>query len=229
MRRFVIGCLVIIGMLIIVALPVLAGSLTFTGTLSLSDPIYVNGRPDDADCADQIDDLLPNKYHYQTRLITVSATGTYTYTDLRSSAGTIDIEVAIYNGTAFDPNNPRTNCISSMDDSNLINLEAGKTYLIAITSWDMPNVGDYAFQLSGLGDVTQVVPAEGCNVSAPANSVLRTLPADTPAYFEPDASKGTHFNIPAGTWYTYGTSGDFTHLWVTCGANPVWVATSALN
>lgn len=227
LKRLLFGSGAVLALLLVAALPVLAGSRTFTGTLLESDPIYANGRPDDADCKDQIDDLLPLKYRYQTRLIEVTASGTYAYVDLRG-VNNFDIEVAVYNGTAFDPNNPRNNCITSLDDNESVTLEAGKVYLIAITSYDVPITGDYSFSLEGPGDVNEVVPAV-CDRGAPEGSVLRTLTADTPAYFEPDLSKGTDFTIPPGTWYTFGTSGDFTHLWVTCGANPVWVPTSALS
>lgn len=68
-----------------------------------------------------------------------------------------------------------------------------------------------------------------CDIGAPAGSVLSTLPHSTPAYSAADAGSPAGFNIPAGTWFTYETSGDFTHLFVTCGANPVWVLTSALQ
>ncbi|MBL8145092.1 MAG: hypothetical protein JNL34_01790 [Anaerolineae bacterium] len=71
--------------------------------------------------------------------------------------------------------------------------------------------------------------ATSCDIGAPAGSVLSTLNHDTPAYYAADPGTATGFNIPAGHWFTYEVSGDFTHLWVTCGANPVWVATSALN
>lgn len=231
MNRRHFGLITLVGLLALLAIPVLAGTLSLTGTLLLSDPIYVNGRPDDADCSGQIDDLLPDKYHYQTRIIQVTVTGAYDFADLRfGDASLIDIEVAFYNGTAFDPNNPRTNCFTSQDDSGTVNLEAGKLYLIAITSWDMPNAGKYGFSLTGPGDVIQVVSAsESCDVGAPEGAVLRTLPVETAAYYDPDLGAATGFNIPAGTWYTYDAGEEFTHLWVTCGANPVWVASNALH
>lgn len=72
-------------------------------------------------------------------------------------------------------------------------------------------------------------PPTVCDQGAPAGSVLRTLPHETPAYYDADLNTATGFTIPAGTWFTYDVSGDFTHLFVTCGANPVWVASSALQ
>lgn len=75
--------------------------------------------------------------------------------------------------------------------------------------------------------VTQ--PSASCDIGAPAGSVLSALNHDTPAYFAADPATATGFDIPAGYWFTNEVSGEFTHLWVTCGANPVWVATSALN
>jgi hypothetical protein len=229
LRKRALWALVLGIILLVFAFPAFAGTTTFSGTLTLSDPVYPYGRPDTPTCSIQIDDLLPNKYHFQTRQISVSVTGTYNYLDLFD---TIDIEVAVFNGP-FDPNNPLTNCMTSMDDAETITLEAGKTYLLAITSWDMPNVGSYAFRLTGPGDVFEVeVPATAttsCDVGAPEGAVLRTLTAETPAYFEADAGTATGFTIPAGTWFTYDAGEAFTHLWVTCGANPVWVATSALR
>jgi hypothetical protein len=228
-KRGLVGGLLIVGLLLMAALPVFAGARVFSGTLTSSDPVYVNGRPDDRDCTDQIDDILPEKYRYQTRLIEVTISGTYTYNDFRATPTYIDIEVAFYNGTTFDPVNPRNNCIGSLDDSETIDLEAGKTYLIAITSWDEPTTGGYMFELDGPGDVIDGSVAGSCDIGAPPGSALRTLTAETPAYFEPDLSKATNFSIPPGTWFAYETQGDFTHLWITCGASPVWVPTSALS
>lgn len=73
------------------------------------------------------------------------------------------------------------------------------------------------------------LPSAQCDAGAPAGSVLSTLPDETPAYYDADFDTATGFNIPAGSWFTYEVSGEFTHLWVTCGANPVWVRTSALR
>jgi hypothetical protein len=233
MNRRILGLITLAGLLAILAIPVLAGTLSFMGTLSLSDPIYVNGRPDHADCSGQIDDIVPDKYHFQTRVIQVTVTGTYNFADLRfGNASLIDIEVAFYNGS-FDPLNPKTNCFTSQDDVGTVNLVAGQQYLISITTWDMPNAGPYGFSLTGPGDVFEVRPvaavAEACDIGAPAGAVLRTLPIETAAFYDDDPGTATGFSIPAGTWYIYDPGEAFTHLWVTCGANPVWVASSALQ
>lgn len=140
MKRSFIFLLVFTLIVMVGVAPALAGSATLTGTLNTSDPIYPNGRPDDADCGDQIDDLLPEKYRYQLYSLTVSADGNYDYTDNRGGS-LIDIEVAVIQG-AFDPANPTVNCLSSMDDNNTITLQAGITYTLAVTSWDMPTTGD---------------------------------------------------------------------------------------
>lgn len=231
MKRVIAIGIVIFVFLVITVLPAFAGTTVYSGTITESSAIYPNGRPDDADCGDQIDDLLPLKYHYELRTLTVSETGDYTYTDLRDTAGTIDIEVAFYEIGNFDPANPMNNCLGSLDDSNIITLQTGITYLLAVTSWDVPVVGDYSFELTGPGNIIEPSDAvsASCPVPLPSNAVLVSLPAGAPAYFAPDFGSGTNFSIPAGTWYSFETSGDYTHLWIACQANTVWVPTSAVS
>ncbi|MFN8452067.1 MAG: hypothetical protein U0521_26600 [Anaerolineae bacterium] len=227
MKRIVGLSLLAIILLTVGILPALAGTSTFTGTLTGSDPIYSIGRPDDADCGSIIDDLLPQKYVYHLLYVGVTETGTYSYIDNRSTASTIDIEVAVFDGP-FNPNSPTDNCLSSMDDSNTINLEAGKQYILAVTSWDIPTTGPYSFSLTGPGDVFENTGAGTCPYPLPSNAVMSNLPAGAPAFWSPDLSHTTGFNIPAGTWWTYGTDGDFTHLWIACQGEPVWVPTNAV-
>jgi|GEM_PF-3407438 hypothetical protein len=219
--------LLAIALLAVWILPALAGTSTFTGTLTSSDPQYVNGRPDGSDCGNIIDDLLPEKYVYQLLYVGVTVTGTYDYVDNRSTAGTIDIEVAVFDGP-FHPDTPTDNCLSSMDDSDTITLEAGKQYILAITSWDRPTTGPYSFSLTGPGDVFEIPAETACTYPLPSNAALISLPAGAPAFWSPDLTHTTGFNIPAGTWFAFGTEGDFVHLWIACPGEPVWVPSNAV-
>lgn len=145
----------LLALLVVTPLTVLAGTTVFSGTLTDDDSIYPNGRPDDADCGDQIDDLLPLKYHYELIFIKVTESGDYAYTDLRGGDD-IDIEVAVYEEGAFQASSPKNGCLSSMDDDHSISLDAGITYVLAVTSWDKPVTGDYRFRLSGPGDIIEI-------------------------------------------------------------------------
>lgn len=227
MKRIAVLSVLVVALLIVGALPALAASSSFTGTLTPSNPQYPVGRPDNADCGIVIDDLLPEKYVYRLMNVMVTETGTYSYLDDRgSNPSFIDIEVAVFDGP-FDPNSPMTNCITSMDDSVNVNLEAGKVYIFSVTSWDIPTTGPYGFTLTGPGSVYEVTDTS-CPYPLPSGAVMSSVPAGAPAFWAPDLSAGTGFNIPAGTWWTFGTDGDFTHLWVACQAEPVWVPSNAV-
>lgn len=158
MKRLIL--LLVLALMAISPLAAFAGTTEFSGTLTENMPIYPNGRPDDFDCNDQIDDLLPLKYHYELLFIEVTASGDYTYKDLSGGAN-IDIEVAFYEDGSFDASNPKDNCIASLDDNGVIGLQAGKTYLLAVTSWDVPIAGNYSFRLSGPGDIIEVSGSHG--------------------------------------------------------------------
>jgi len=228
MKRIALLALFAIALLVVAVVPAFAGTTTFTGTLTSSHPIYPVGRPDNSDCSSVIDDILPDKYVYQLLYVSVTETGTYSYRDVGYlDLSTFDIEVAVYDGP-FDPNNPMANCISSMDDSVDIDLEAGKQYILAVTSYDRPTTGDYEFSLTGPGDVVESA-TDSCRYPLPSGAVVRSLPAGAPAFWSPSLEHGTGFNIPAGTWWTTGTEGDFTHLWIACQAETVWVPTNAVG
>lgn len=229
MKRVVVLALVALALLVVAVVPAFAGTTTFTGTLTESHPIYPIGRPDDSACDSVLDDLLPEKYRYHLMNVMVTETGTYSYKD---NQVTIDIEVAVFDGP-FDPNNPLNNCISSMDDIGAVALEAGKQYILAVTSYDIPTTGDYEFSLTGPGIVYEgtlnSIVVDPCLHPLPDGSVVRSLPAGAPAFWSPSLEHATGFNIPAGTWWTTGTEGDFTHLWIACQAETVWVPTNAVG
>lgn len=228
MKRIAFLAFLAVAFLIIGVLPAFAGTSTFTGTLTESNPVYPVGRPDNSSCNSVIDDLLPDKYVYQLLYVSATETGTYNYRDIGYlDLSTFDIEVAVFDGP-FDPNNPLNNCITSMDDIATVDLEAGKQYILAVTSYDVPTTGDYEFSLTGPGDVVEVA-SDTCRYPLPDGSVVRSLPAGAPAFWSPSLEHGTGFNIPAGTWWTTGTEGDFTHLWIACQAETVWVPSNAVG
>ncbi|MFN8528358.1 MAG: hypothetical protein U0670_07090 [Anaerolineae bacterium] len=217
------------------ALPAFAGTNIIDGTLTTAN-LLPNGKPNSSDCVSNDLDNYYAPLYYQLRQFTVTADGVYKYYDIgfrddNDTYGTIDIEIALYTGSpsGFDPADPRGNgCFFNADDERPVQLMAGVVYTILITSNDNdPNTGYYIFSLNGPGDVVFIQPGD-CSNPLPTNAVQHNIPAGAPAFFAPDLGSQTNFNIPAGTWWTYGASGDFTHVWVACEANSVWVPSNAV-
>lgn len=156
------------------ALPSMAELNTVTGNLG-SGFLLPNGKPDGSSCGGPLSTYEP--LYYQLRTFTVSATGDYAYRDVgylddSDDYGTIDIEIAIYTGTPenFDPEDPRTNgCFFNVDDEDTVNLTAGVTYTLMVTSNDDdPNTGGYIFSLEGPGTLSISAAPDG--FAAPAMS-----------------------------------------------------------
>lgn len=236
MLRFAAVMLFLVASFTILAVPALGGTLTIAGTLTASDPVYPNGRPDDSDCDARIDDVLPGKYIYHTYAIEVTQSGTYSYVDnghFDADVSTIDIEVAVYDG-AFSPDKPVKNCVTSMDDDTTVKLVAGQTYLLAVTAYDIPITGNYSFTITGPGDVevdggVLATPApEACVYPLPENAIVYSIPSRAPAYYEADEASRLNFDLPAGAWWIIQTVGDFSQVWIACPAQPVWVPTTSI-
>ncbi|MFN8528359.1 MAG: hypothetical protein U0670_07095 [Anaerolineae bacterium] len=218
--------------LLTVALPAFAGTTLIDGTLTSAN-LLPNGKPDNCP-GSSLTNYLP--LYYQLRTFTVTADGSYGYRDVgflddSDEYTTIDMELSIYTGPAsgFVPADPTANgCFFTVDDNGSVNLLAGVTYTMMITTNDGdPNTGYYIFSLKGPGDVVFIETGD-CSNPLPANAVQHSIPAGAPAFYAPDAGAATGFNIPAGTWWTYGSSGDSTHVWIACQANPVWVPSNAV-
>jgi hypothetical protein len=237
MKRFLSLATLVVLFVAVTVFPVAAGLSTMTGTLTSAN-LLPNGKPND--CPGNVLDNNPALYstlYYTLRQFTVTATGNYHFKDvgiLDSDPGTIDIEVNFYTGTpgGFDPADPTGDgCFRTSDDGDFLPLDAGVTYMMMITSnSDSPNTGNYIFSLDGPGDVQEVVSASsGCINPLPDSSVVRSIPNGAMAFFGPNLQDGANFNLPAGTWWTTQTSGDFTQVWISCQANLIWVPSSAVS
>ncbi|MFN8528454.1 MAG: hypothetical protein U0670_07575 [Anaerolineae bacterium] len=162
-------------------------------------------------------------FYYQTVQFTPSVSGLYTYADRGYGEGLgVDMELSIYSGT-FDPSNTTAGgCIANFDDIGAVNLDAGVTYTLLINSHASGATGTAYYVFAGPDQLG------ACPTQLPAGAVVRSIPNGAAAYWGPDLSQSADFTLPAGTWWTYGTSGDFTHVWIACYANPIWVPTSAV-
>jgi len=71
--------------------------------------------------------------------------------------------------------------------------------------------------------------ANNCALGFPSGSVIYTVPVGAPAFYEASLDTPLNFNLPAGTWYITEFSEGFAHVWVTCGANLVWIPADAVQ
>jgi len=75
------------------------------------------------------------------------------------------------------------------------------------------------------GGVSTGVGGRGCVAPIPSGASLTTVINTTTALWGPDAGDTTNVVLPAGsTWFVIGTQDGFDKLFITCQANPVWVA-----
>lgn len=92
--------------------------------------------------------------------------------------------------------------------------------------WSDPQGIDCQDRGFTFGVVFQAAGEPACTNPLPAGAVIRNVPAGALAYFEPSLDAYTGFNLPAGTWYTTDTEGDFTQVWIACQANSIWIPTA---
>lgn len=153
----------------------------------------------------------------------------------------------LYEGS-FNPASPTLNCIAADNTypfEIVKTLDPAKNYFIVVTDDKMAQQGgEYSILAEAVGagniifggvetppeEEVIVPPGESpCRYQMAAGAVLRSVPAATTAYFSPDLGSATTFSLPAGQWYVTDTSGEFSEVWITCRANPIWVLTSALG
>ncbi|MFN8378746.1 MAG: hypothetical protein U0452_08750 [Anaerolineae bacterium] len=234
LKRLALVLAVIAVLSAMAVLPAFAGTTTITGTLTATG-LLPNGKPNS--CPGSALDNYPPLYS-QLRQIQVTATGAYDYRDVgylddSDTYGTIDIEISLYTGTpaGFDPANPTGNgCFFTADDTGTVNLQAGVTYTLMITSNDDdPNTGYYIFSLKGPGDVVIIETSpDACPLPLPAGSAVYEVPAGAPAFYDADLGTQVNFNLPAGHWWISEFDGDFARVWIGCQANPIWIPTNAV-
>lgn len=67
-----------------------------------------------------------------------------------------------------------------------------------------------------------------CPYPLPAGSVVYSVPAGAPAFWDADLSAQTNFSLPAGTWYISEFVGDFAKVWIACQASPIYIPSNAV-
>ena len=81
----------------------------------------------------------------------------------------------------------------------------------------------------GIWEQLSATDAADCTLGFPSGSVIYTVPLGAPAFYEASLDTPLSFSLPAGTWYITEFSEGFAHVWVTCGANLVWIPADAVQ
>ena len=224
MRKIALVSIVLVVIFAIAATVVYAGSASVSGTLTpggqqepqvaiISTPNCTGGYTAFA--------VL-----YASYAFTVDADGVYTVTEPGTTSA-----VYVYQGS-FDPALPASNCIAA-SNSNPINftvaLTAGTQYFVAVIDDTFAQTGlSYNITITGPGNV-YLGSGASCTYPLPANSVVYSIPAGAPAFYDADLATQVNFNLPAGTWHSSEFSGDFAKVWIACQAQPIWVPANAVG
>ncbi|MBI1259185.1 MAG: hypothetical protein GC204_17075 [Chloroflexi bacterium] len=91
---------------------------------------------------------------------------------------------------------------------------------------DLSHIGQTTVDLTTIGLARS---GGACPYILPSDAVVESLADGATAYFAPDLQDGTNFNVPAGRWWVVYTYGDFSEIWISCQADPVWVPTKDLT
>ncbi|MDZ4770226.1 MAG: hypothetical protein SGJ24_13940 [Chloroflexota bacterium] len=229
MKRTLISMLVVLTFSIIGFSAALAGTATFAGTLNSGDPTMPVVFISTPACIGQ--GVTP--VSYDAFNFTVDASGSYTFS-LTSSGTVADFaSFYVYQGS-FNPAAGMTNCIlgvnSGTPKTGSIGLTAGTQYILVVIDDTFNQAGgSYSVGASGPGNIFgggAVVTQ--CPFPRPSGSVIYSVPAGAPTFFEADLSKQNNFNLPAGTWYISEFSGDFAKVWLACEAAPFFIPTNAI-
>lgn len=238
---------VLFALSVLLVLSITAGTVSATsyevnisGTIDSSHPTYKLVFISPPNCMGQSNFTA----HYDVIGFQVESAGDYIFT-----LGSENFFAVIYLYTnSFDPSVPTQNCTAADNTypyEVIRTLSPGVQYYLVITDETTPqNGGFYNIVGEGPGHIildSEVTPPDDgsepidppgespCRYQMAAGSALMSLPAATTAYFAPDFGSATTFSVPAGQWYVTDTSGEFSEVWITCRANPVWVPTSAFG
>lgn len=215
----------------VVALSLFAGSLTafaasgsVSGTLDPSDPTLPVVFISTPNCTGQ----GSTSVHYDVYPFSVDTDGTYTFS-INDPSGVASLYIF---AVSFDPANPFPTCIAAANTNPIslpVALTAGTQYFaVPFDDTFVQNGTAYILTASGPGEIFGFSDLD-CDYPLPTNSVLYSVPAGAPAYFNPDLQSATNFNLPAGTWKISEFSGDFAKVWIACQAQPIWIPTAALG
>jgi len=140
---------------------------TFSGNIDGSEPLSF--EVDNSSCTV----VEPLDHFYETFPAFVTSSGTYTYSDL-SILFDLDMQLTIYTNS-YDPTSVLTNCVTRMDDSGTVTLQAGQQYIFVVQNLfdgspsDPFATGDWEFTMTGPGPITQGSAPSA--VSVPAVSI----------------------------------------------------------
>lgn len=146
-RRLMRRCLAV---LICAGLPAAYAQVTTTVNynLALSDGVLSNYHFDTGSPCNI--HVVGSPTRFRTTTITVTAAGSYAFSDYIYLGGGNDGSLGIFTG-AFDPANPATNCFAGVDDNATYTLPVG-TYTLVLTALDgltqIP--GSFGYTITGL-------------------------------------------------------------------------------
>ena len=211
---------VIVSVLAVTA--VFAGSHSFSGTLSPGGPTEPQvAQISTPDC---IGSYAAFVVLYAAYPFTVDADGIYTVTEPGTSSA-----VYIYSGS-FDPALPADNCLAASNTNPIslpVALTAGTQYFVAVIDDTFAQAGlSYDITISGPGNV--ITASGGCSNPLPAGSVVYSVPAGAPTFYDADLGTKTDFDLPAGTWWISEFTGDFAKVWIACEGEPVYIPANAV-
>jgi hypothetical protein len=113
-----------------------------SGAIPAATPL-TGGRPDSGGTCSS---LSGGTYYFTAAQFQPPTTGTWRYVDLLYATGTGDLWVSFYSGT-FDPTTPLTNCVADFDDGGAVNLTAGVTYTVMVSTNGGGGSGPYRLAL----------------------------------------------------------------------------------
>lgn len=132
--------------------PVLANNITISDFFSGEGP-QMAASP--AACGE-----VETQAFHQAGTISVSGTGSYELADAGNllgfsgtGQGVVDIVINIYEGS-FDPGNPASNRIDSIDEGEPVTLEAGKSYTLVVQPFCANESGVFGIVVRGSGVIS---------------------------------------------------------------------------
>lgn len=234
MKRIVVSLVVLLIVLGIGASAVFAGSVAFSGTFA-GDPTMNVVSISTPNCVSQ----GATDVRYDAFLFTVTATGAYSFS--AASTGGAGTLASIYiMDSGFNPAAALGNCIYGANNGNPassipttlnnVNLTAGTPYYLVIfdDTFSQATPG-YNFSANGVGDfVFGFGGNDACTNPLPDGSVVYSVPAGAPTFYDADLGTKLNFDLPAGTWWISEFTGDFAKVWIACQAQPVFIPANSV-
>jgi hypothetical protein len=200
---------------------VLAGSINFTGNTSSGATMLV-AIISTPNCTGAYGSV---NVHYVAYNFTVDADGMYTFTEPGASTA-----IYLYAG-GFNPGAAADNCIAASNTNPIslpVALTAGASYTVVVFDDAFAQPGQpYSLTISGPGNIL-IGDQTDCTYPLPAGSVVYSVPAGAPTFYEADLGTKLNFDLPAGTWWISEFTGDFAKVWIACQGSPVYIPANAV-